>query len=68
MFSVLKTLGKSNDGSGLDQSFIEARIYGPNTVAQIKYVKHTKRSFEGFLTVYVTLHTIYLDELVDQIY
>ena len=29
VFAVLKTLEKIIDGCGLDQSFIEARIYGP---------------------------------------
>ena len=48
-FAALKTLGKVIDGSGLDKSFIEARIYGPNAVEQIKSSKHMKRSFEGFL-------------------
>ena len=63
VFAALKTLGKIIEGSGLDQSFIEARIYGPNTVEQIKNVKHMKRSFEGFLTLYVSL---YKNELIDQ--
>ena len=40
VFAVLKTLGKIIYGSSLDQSFIETRIYGPNTVTQIKYGKH----------------------------
>ena len=66
VFAALKTLGKIIDGSGLDQSFIEARIYGPNTVEQIKNGKHMKRSFEGFLTLYVLLYKIYLNELIDQ--
>ena len=66
VFAALKTLGKIIDGSGLDQSFIEARIYGPNTVEQIKNGKHMKRSFEGFLTLYVSLYKIYLNELIDQ--
>ena len=66
VFAVLKTLGKIIDGSGLDQSFIEARIYGPNTVEQIKNGKHMKRSFEGFLTLYVSLYKIYLNDLINQ--
>ena len=66
VFAVLKTLGKIIDGSGLDQSFIEARIYGPNTVEQIKNGKHMKRSFEGSLTLYVSLYKIYLNDLIDQ--
>ena len=51
VFAALKTLGKIIDRSGLDQSFIEARIYGSNTVEQIKNAKHMKRSFESFLTL-----------------
>ena len=51
VFAALKTLGKIIDGTGLDQSFIEARIYGSNTVEQIKNAKHMKRSFESFLTL-----------------
>ena len=66
VFATLKNLGKIIDESGLDQSFIEARIYGPNTVEKIKNGKHIKRSFEGFLTLYVSLYKIYLNELIDQ--
>ena len=66
VLAALKTLGKILDGSGLGQSFIEARIYGPNTVEQIKNGKHMKRYFEGFLTLYVSLYKIYLNELIDQ--
>ena len=66
MFAVLRTLGKIIDGSGLDQSFIEARIYGPNTVEQIKSGKHMKRSFEGFWTFYVSSYKIDLNDLNDQ--
>ena len=51
VFAALKTLGKIIDGSGLDQSFIEARIHGSNTVEQIRNGKHMKRSFESFLTL-----------------
>lgn len=39
VFAVLKTLGKIIYGSSLDKSFIETRIYGPNTVTQIKVYK-----------------------------
>ena len=66
VFAALKTLGKIIDGSGLDQSFIEARLYGSNTVQQIKNGKHMKRSFQGFLTLYASLCKIYLKELIDQ--
>ena len=66
VFTALKTLGKIIDGSGLNQSFIEARIYGPNTVEQIKNGKHMKRSFEGFLMLYVSPYKIYLSELINQ--
>ena len=59
---MLKTIGKSFDGSGLYQSFIEERVYGPNTVAPIENGKHLKRS----LALYATLYKKYLNELVDQ--
>ena len=59
-------MGKIIDGNGLDQSSIEARIYGPNTVEHIKNGKHMKRSFEYFLTLYVSLYKIYLKDLIDQ--
>ena len=38
VFAALGTLGKIIDRSGLDQYFIEARIYGFNTVEQLKTV------------------------------
>ena len=66
VFAALKTLGKIMDGSGLDQSFIEARIYGPNTVEQIKKGKHMKCSFEGYSTLSVLLYKICLNELIYQ--
>ena len=59
-------MGKIIDGNGLDQSSIEARIYGPNTVEHIKNGKHMKRSFEHFLTLYVSLYKIYLNDLIEQ--
>ena len=61
VFTALKTLGKIIDGSGLDQSFIEVRIYGLTSVEQIKNGKHMKCSFEGFLTLYVSTYKIYLN-------
>ena len=66
VLAALKTLGKIIDGSGLDQSIIETRIYGSNTVVQTKNGKHMKGSFEGFLTLYVSLYKTYLNELIDQ--
>ena len=66
VFAALKTLGENIHGSGLEQSFIEERFYDPNAVEQIKSGKHMKRSFEVFLTLYVSLYKIYLNELIDQ--
>ena len=54
IFTMLKVLGKYIDACGLDDSCIEADIYGPNTLEQIKHGKHYKRNFEAYLTLYRT--------------
>ena len=44
VFAVLKAIGKFIDNSGLDQAFIEAGIYGPSTMEQIK----RRKTYETF--------------------
>ena len=56
VFAFLKCIGKYIDNSGLDDIFIEAEIYGPSTMEQIKGGKHMKRSFEAYLTLYIALY------------
>ena len=48
--------------NGLDEALIEAEIYGPNTLEQIKGGKHYKRSFNAFLTIYLALFELYSKE------
>lgn len=65
-FAMLKVIGKYIDASGLDESFIEADICGPNTLEQIKRGKHYKRSFEAFLTLYRTLFSLLVSKYLEE--
>ena len=62
---VLKVLGKIIDGSGLDQSFEEAGIYGSTTIQQIKDGKHLYRSLEAHFTLYIALYKSYIQKLIE---
>ena len=64
VFCALKTIGKCIDGSGLDMSLVQAGIYGPTTVEQIRTGKH--RSFEGHLTLYLVLYREYLENILEE--
>ena len=44
---------------------MEAGIYGPNTVEQIKGGKHMKRSIEAYTTMYIVLHKLYIEKILD---
>ena len=65
VFCMMKVLGKIIDAIGLDMSLSIADIYGTTTVEQIKSGKHVYRSFEGYLTLYLSLYKIYLQKFVD---
>ena len=65
VFCTMKVLGKIIDASGLDMSLSIADIYGTTTVEQIKSGKHVYRSFEGYLTLYLSLYKIYLQKFID---
>ena len=65
LFAMLKVIGKSINFSDLDEAFIEANIYGPATLQQIIGRKHYKRSFEAFLTLYMSLFQLYIKELFE---
>ena len=64
VFFVMKVLGKIIDAIGLDMSLSIADIYGTTTVEQIKSGKHVYRSFEGYLTLYLSLYKIYLQKFI----
>ena len=65
VFAMLKSIGKYIDSSGLDQIFIEANIYGPATMEQIKSGKHMKRSVEAFTTMYTALFHLYVQQIMN---
>lgn len=65
VFAFLKVIGKYINGSGLDQTLIEAGIYGPTTLGQILEGKHMKRGMEAFMTLYLSLYKLYLDSSLD---
>ena len=65
LFAMLKVIGKNINFSDLDEAFIEANIYGPATLQQIIGRKHYKRSFEAFLTLYMSLFQLYIKELFE---
>ena len=68
LFAMLKVIGKNINCSGLDEAMIEANIYGPTTMEQIKGGKHYKRSFEAYLTLYMSLFHVYTKEFfTDQV-
>lgn len=66
LFAMLKVIGKYINGSGLDEAMIEAGIYGPTTMEQIKKGKHYKRSFEAFLKIFIALFKIYAREFFEE--
>ena len=63
VFAFLKCIGKFIDNSGLDEIFVESGIHGPQTLEQRKGGKHRKRSFEAYLTLYIALYELDLEEL-----
>ena len=60
---TMKVLGKIIDASGLDMSLFIAEIYGTTTAEQLKSGKHVYKSFEGYLTSYLSLYKIYLKKI-----
>ena len=64
-FCTMKVLGKIIHADGLDMSLSIADIYGTITVEQINSGKHVYRSFEGYLTLYLSLSKIFLPKFID---
>ena len=55
-------MGKYIQDSGIDQTFIEAGLYGPATLNQILRGKHMKRGMEAHMVMYLCLHKMYMKE------
>ena len=60
-------MGKYIQDSGIDQTFVEAGLYGPAALSQILRGKHMKHGMEACMVMYLFLHKIYLKEFFDQI-
>ena len=65
VFPTMKVLGKKIHANGLDMSLSIADIYGTITVEQINSGKYVYRSFEGYLTLYLSLYKIFLQNFID---
>jgi len=65
VFAMIKSIGKYINSSGLDQIFIEANIYDPATMEQIKGGKHMKRSVEPFMSMYTALFHLYVEQIMN---
>ena len=66
MFAFLHAIGIYIEGSGIDQVFVDANVYGYVTVEQIMKGKHMKRRMEAYTTLYLTFHTLYLKEFFNK--
>ena len=55
-------MGKYVQDSGIDQTFIEAELYGAATLNQILRGKHTKRGVEAHMVMYLCFHRMYMKE------
>ena len=56
VFAFLHAIGKYIQDSGIDQTFIEAGLYGPPTLNQILRGKHMKDGMEAHTVMYLSLH------------
>ena len=61
MFALLRSLGRYIEGSGLDDIWIEKRLYGPAVTRQIFGRKHLKRGVEAHLVNLWALSGLYYE-------
>ena len=66
VFAFLHAIGIYIEGSGIDQVFVDANVYGYVTVEQIMKGKHMKRGMETYTTLYLTFHKLYLKEFFNK--
>ena len=65
VFCTKKVLGKIVHANGLDMSLSLEDIYGTIAIEQINSGKHVYKSFEGCLTLYLSLYKIFLQNIID---
>lgn len=61
VMALLRAIGSFVEGSGIDQVWIEAGIYGAVTVKQILEGRHVKRGVEAHITTLLALFQLYTD-------
>ena len=66
VFAFLHAIGIYIEGSGIDQIFVDANVYGYVTVEQIMKAKHMKRGMEAYTALYLTFHKLYLKEFFNK--
>ena len=59
VFAFLHAMGKYIQDSGIDQTFIEAGLYGPATLNQIEW-----NGMEAHMVMYLCLHKMYMKEFL----
>ena len=59
VFAFLHAMGKYIQDSGIDQTFIEAGLYGPATLHQIEW-----NGMEAHMVMYLCLHKMYTKEFL----
>ncbi|MES9882594.1 MAG: hypothetical protein ABW185_17125, partial [Sedimenticola sp.] len=65
VFCMLRTIGSFIEGSGFDDSWIEAGIYGSSTTRQILEGKHMKRGISAHITSLQALFDLYVGSFVN---
>lgn len=61
VMAMFRTIGSFIEGSGIDQVWIEAGIYGAVTVKQILEGRHVKRGVEAHIATLLALFQLYTD-------
>ena len=66
MFTLLRSLGRYIEGSGLDDIWIEKGFYGPAVIRQIFGGKHLKHGVEAHMVNLLALSGLYYDALAKE--
>ncbi len=62
VMAALRALGTSIENSGIDDTWIEADVYGPSTTRQILKCSHYKRALRAHIHTYMALYELALEQ------